>query len=180
MKMKEQHKACEVKEQSRLYKIGMFANMNRVTIKTLRYYDEQNLIKPVYVDKENGYRYYAAGQIADLHRILALRGMGFSIEDIRKIINGEEEKKLLQEKKQEILKEIAALTAKLAEVESYLYKDEVALAQPVLIKKLPKVEVCTMEKIIESYDSLFEIMPEMGEEMEKLGCICDEPEYCFT
>ena len=91
--MHEQHKACELREEPKLYKIGMFANMNRVTIKTLRYYDEQNLIKPVYVDEKNGYRYYEASQIADLHRILALRGMGFSIEDIRRIINGEEEKK---------------------------------------------------------------------------------------
>lgn len=180
MKMHEQHKACELREEPKLYKIGMFANMNRVTIKTLRYYDEQNLIKPVYVDEKNGYRYYEASQIADLHRILALRGMGFSIEDIRRIINGEEEKKLLQEKKQEILKQIAALTAKLAEVESYLNKDDVALALPVLIKKLAKVEVCTMEKKIQSYDALFDMMPEMGEEMEKLECVCAEPEYCFV
>lgn len=180
MKMNEHHKACEQRKQPKLYKIGMFANMNRVTIKTLRYYDEQNLIKPVYVDEKNGYRYYEASQIADLHRILALRGMGFSIEDIRRIINGEEEKKLLQGKKQEILKQIAALTAKLAEVESYLNKDDVALALPVLIKKLPKVEVCTMEKKIQSYDALFEMMPEMGEEMEKLECVCAEPEYCFV
>ena len=85
MKMNESHKACEVQEQTVLYKIGMFANMNRVTIKTLRYYDEQNLLKPVYVDEENGYRYYAGGQIAELHRLLALRGMGFSIDDIQKI-----------------------------------------------------------------------------------------------
>ena len=91
MKMNEHHKACEQRKQPKLYKIGMFANMNRVTIKTLRYYDEQNLIKPVYVDEKNGYRYYEASQIADLHRILALRGMGFSIEDIRRIINGEVE-----------------------------------------------------------------------------------------
>lgn len=98
MKMHEQHKACELREQPKLYKIGMFANMNRVTIKTLRYYDEQNLIKPVYVDEKNGYRYYEASQIADLHRILALRGMGFSIEDIRRIINGEEEKKEASDK----------------------------------------------------------------------------------
>ena len=79
MKMNEQHKACEKREQPILYKIGMFANMNRVTIKTLRYYDEQNLIKPTYVDEQTGYRYYATSQIPDLHRILALRGMGFSI-----------------------------------------------------------------------------------------------------
>ena len=180
MRMNEQHKACETREKTKLYKIGMFANMNRVTIKTLRYYDEQNLLKPVYVDEENGYRYYAGGQIAELHRILALRGMGFSIEDIRRIINGEEEKKLLQVKKQEILKEIAALTSKLAEVESYLNKEAVALSMPVLIKKLPAVTVCTMEKKIESYDALFDIMPEMGVEMEKAGCVCEEPEYCFT
>lgn len=158
----------------------MFANMNRVTIKTLRFYDEQNLIKPVYVDEENGYRYYAGGQIAELHRILALRGMGFSIEDIRKIMNGEEERKFLQVKKQEIIKEIAALIAKLAEVESYLNKEDVTLSMPVLIKKLPEVTVCTMQKKIESYDALFDMMPEMGEEMEKIGCVCAEPEYCFT
>lgn len=179
MRMNEQHKVCEMVEQLRLYKIGMFASMNRVTVKTLRYYDEQNLLKPVYVDSENGYRYYAASQIAELHRIMALRGMGFSIEDIRSIINGVEEKKLLQAKKQEILREIAAFTTKLAEVESYLNKVDSVLAEPVLIKKLPKVTVCTMERTIQSYDALFEIMPEMGEEMETLGCVCAEPDYCF-
>lgn len=180
MKMNESHKACEVQEQTVLYKIGMFASMNRVTIKTLRYYDEQNLLKPVYVDEENGYRYYAGGQIAELHRLLALRGMGFSIDDIHKIISGEDEKKLLQERKQQILKDIASLTAKLAEVESYLNREEVALSMPVLIKKLPEVTVCAMEMRLESYDALFYKMPEMGEEMEKLGCTCTEPGYCFT
>lgn len=180
MRMNEVHEACEVKEQPALYKIGMFANMNRVTIKTLRYYGEQNLIKPVHVDKETGYRYYETGQIADLHRVLALRGMGFSIEDIRRILNGEDEKKLLQIRKQEILKEIAELTTKLAEVESYLNKENLGLDMPVLIKKLPKVTVCTMEQRIEAYDDLFEMMPEMGEEMELTGCECAEPEYCFT
>lgn len=180
MRMNQHYEACEPKEQSKRYKIGMFANMNRVTIKTLRYYAEQNLLNPVYVDEENGYRYYEASQIADLHKILALRGMGFSIEDIRCIIHGEEEKALLQRKKQEILKEIAALTAKLAEVESYLSQKDSALSQPVLIKKIPEVTVCTMERKIKSYDELFDLMPEMGEEMEQLGCICAKPEYCFT
>lgn len=179
MKMKEEHKMCEKGEQPRLYKIGMFAGMNHVTVKTLRYYDEQNLLKPLQVDNENGYRYYGAGQVAELHRIMALRGMGFSIEDIRSIISGVEEKKLLQAKKQEILREIAAFTAKLAAVESYLNKADAALSEPVLIKKLPEVTVCTMTHSIESYDALFELMPRMGEEMERLGCSCAEPDYCF-
>lgn len=180
MKMYEKHPPCEEKEGIHLYKIGMFANMNRVTIKTLRYYDEQKLLTPVYVDEENGYRYYEAGQVAELHRIIALKNMGFSIDDIRRIINGAEEKPLLLGKKQEILKEIATLTAKLAAVESYLAKDNINLTAPVLIKKIPEVTVCTMKQRIESYDALFSLMPEMGEEMERLGIICAEPEYCFT
>lgn len=181
LKMNEQHEYCnKEKEPPRLYRIGMFANMNRVTIKTLRYYDEQNLLKPVYVDEENGYRYYEAGQIAELHRILALKSMGFSMEDIHSIINGEEEKSLLQRKKQETLKEIAALTAKLAQIESYLAKEEIDLSSPVLIKKIPEVTVCAMRRTLKSYDDLFELMPEMGAEMERLGCICAQPDYCFT
>ena len=180
MKMNEQHPPFEEKVCPHLYKIGMFASMNRVTIKALRYYDEQKLLRPVYVDEENGYRYYEAGQMAELHRIIALKNMGFSIDDIRRIINGAEEKSLLLGKKQEILKDIAVLTVKLAEVESYLAKDCVDLSAPVLIKKIPEVIVCTMKKRIESYDNLFTLMPEMGAEMELLGCTCAEPEYCFT
>lgn len=180
LNMSQQHDACDKKEEPMLYRIGMFANLNHVTIKTLRYYDEQDLLKPTYVDEENGYRYYSASQIADLHRILALRNMGFSIEDIHCIVNGEEEKDLLQRKKQEILKDIAALTAKLAEVESYLAKDKIDLSSPVLVKTIPEVIVCSMERRIVSYDVLFEMMPEMGAEMERLGCICANPEYCFT
>lgn len=180
MKMNQQHPSCEPKEKVQLYKIGMFANMNRVTIKTLRYYDEQNLLVPVYVDEENGYRYYEAGQMAQLHRIIALKNMGFSIDDIRKIMGGAEEKPFLLEKKQEILKEISVLTAKLSQVESYLARDSMNLSAPVLIKEIPEVIVCTMEQKIKSYDALFELMPQMGAQMEMLGCQCALPEYCFT
>ena len=49
--------------------------MNHVTIKTHCYYDDQKLLVPVYVDEENGYRYYEAGQMAQLQQIIALRNM---------------------------------------------------------------------------------------------------------
>ena len=180
MKMNQQHPCFKEKAKEHLYKIGMFANMNRVTIKTLRYYDEQKLLVPIYVDEENGYRYYEAGQMAQLHRIIALKNMGFSIEDIRRIMDGAEEKSFLLEKKQEILKEIAVLTTKLSQVESYLARDSMNLSAPVLIKEIPEVIVCTMERRIKSYDALFELMPQMGAQMEMLNCQCAQPAYCFT
>lgn len=180
MRMNQKHPSCNPKAKEQLYKIGMFANMNRVTIKTLRYYDEQKLLHPVYVDEENGYRYYAAGQMAQLNRIIALKNMGFSIDDIRKIIDGAEEKSFLLEKKQEILKELAVLTEKLSQVESYLARESMNLSAPVLIKEIPEAIVCTMKHRIKSYDALFELMPQMGAQMEMLDCKCAQPAYCFT
>ena len=180
MKMNQPHPSCRHKEKEQLYKIGMFANMNRVTIKALRYYDEQKLLVPVYVDEENGYRYYAAGQMAQLHRIIALKNMGFSIDDIRKFIEGAEEKSFLLVKKQEILKGIALLTDKLSQIESYLARDSINLSAPVLIKEIPQAIVCTMKRRIKSYDALFELMPQMGAQMELSDCRCAQPSYCFT
>lgn len=180
MKMNDYHPAFEEKEKENLYRIGMFASMNRVTIKALRYYDEQKLLVPVYVDEENGYRYYQAGQMVQLQEIIALKNMGFSIENIRKIMNGADEKLMLLAKKQEILKEMAVLTARLAKVESYLAKDSEKLVTPVLVKEIPEVIVCTMKRRIKSYDALFELMPQMGAQMEILNCHCALPEYCFT
>lgn len=181
MKMMEEHKACvDKKRQQVLYRIGMFAAINHVTIKTLRYYDEQGLLKPGYVDEANGYRYYLPGQIADIHQIQSLRNMGFSIDEIREILNGKEGKDLLKGRKQDVLSEIANLTARRVQIESYLAEEEVDLKTPVLVKMLPEVTVASVKTRIERYDNLFDAMPEMGKEMERLGCVCAQPGYCFT
>lgn len=181
MRLYEEHEYCgKEKEPPRLYRIGMFAKLNRVTIKTLRYYDEQGLLKPEYVDEETGYRYYLATQTAQVHQIVAMKKMGFSLEEIRKIMAGASDKSVLLSKKHEILQEIARLTETLAQIESYLTREDLDLSAPVLIKTLPEVIVATMESRIDSYDALFDCMPCMGDEMERLGCVCEEPDYCFT
>lgn len=171
---------CREKSQNKLYKIGMFAGVNRVTIKALRYYDEQGLLRPAYVEEENGYRYYFLSQAADLHHIIALRDMGFSIDEIKKIQGGKSERDLLLAKKNQIIREIGELTVKLASVESYLADDQDGPLAHVLIKSIPEMKVAVMRTLIETYDVLFTLMPSMGEEMERLGCVCAMPEYCFT
>lgn len=170
---------CE-KVPYKLYQIGMFARMNHVTIKTLRHYDEQGLLKPVYVDEITGYRYYTVGQLPVIHQILALRGMGFSLDEIKSIQAGVSEKELLAAKKKQLLQEIAERTAKLAQVESYLSADKLDTDSHVLIKRLPEVTVASMRTRIPAYEALFDVVPPMGEEMERLGCKCAEPEYCFS
>ena len=90
---------CKEKTPDTLYKIGMFACMNQVTIKTLRHYDDENLLKPKVIDKETNYRYYTLSQMGELHQILALKKMGFKIDEIKAVFNGLNEKELLKKKK---------------------------------------------------------------------------------
>ena len=171
---------CELKEEERLYKIGMFSKMNHVTIKALRHYDEIGLLKPIYTDEENGYRYYSSRQLPIIHQILALREAGFSLEEIKAVQNGMPEKELLKRKKIEIMKKIAEETLRLSKVESYLTRDTMNQGYHIVIKELPEVKVASMRLVMPSYDSLFTILPPMGAEMERLGCACAEPEYCFN
>ena len=180
MKMNEKHEAFAEKEVPQLYKIGMFAQMNHITIKALRFYDEQGLLSPAFVDSENGYRYYTMNQMADIHRITALKQAGFTLDDIKLSNRGADASSLLASKKAALLRKIAELTSQIAIIDGYLSGQASTLDAPVLIRKIPAVTVAAMEKCIDSYDELFSIMPEMGAEMERLGCECALPEYCFT
>ena len=180
MKMNEKHEAFAEKTVPQLYKIGMFAQMNHITIKTLRFYEEQGLLLPAYVDGENGYRYYTMNQMADIQRITALKQAGFTLDDIKLINQGADTAYLLSSKKAALLKKIAELTSQIAVIDGYLSGPAGTLDAPVLIRTIPAVTVASMKKRIDSYDELSSLMPEMGAEMERLGCRCALPEYCFT
>jgi DNA-binding transcriptional MerR regulator len=69
-----------------MFRIGEFSRISRVTIDTLRHYDALGLLKPVKVDPFTGYRYYSAQQLMSLNRILALKEVGFSLEEIARIL----------------------------------------------------------------------------------------------
>ncbi len=68
-----------------MFRIGEFSRLGQVTINTLRHYDAVGLLKPAKVDPFTGYRIYAATQLRPLNRILALKELGFSLEEIIRI-----------------------------------------------------------------------------------------------
>lgn len=171
---------CHQDEPEKLYRIGVFSQMNHITVKTLRHYDEIGLLKPAYVDEDSGYRYYTSNQLLPLHKILALRDMGFSLEEIRQVCNGASQEQLLKKRKQQLLKIMAETGEKLARVEGYLSGGHLDDEYRVILKSLPAVTIASMRVHLDSYADLFYKMPDMGLEMEKAGCECKEPEYCFT
>ena len=72
--------------------IGEFANENEVTIRALHHYEKLGLIAPCRVDEFTGYRYYERSQSATLKAISALKSIGFSLSEIKEVMNGEADK----------------------------------------------------------------------------------------
>jgi DNA-binding transcriptional MerR regulator len=67
--------------------IGAFAQIGQVSARMLRHYDDLGLLRPEHVDPATGYRFYEVAQLARLHRLLALRDLGFSLEQIRELLD---------------------------------------------------------------------------------------------
>src|SRR5258708_38101308 len=81
-------KRQEMREQNVL-KIGEFARVAQVSLATLRHYEKSGLLKPMVLDPDTGYRYYSLDQLPRLNRILALKYLGFSLEQIAQILEEE-------------------------------------------------------------------------------------------
>lgn len=93
----------------KLYKIGEFSKIANVSVKTLRYYDEINLFKPIEIDIYSQYRYYSKTQLNDLYIIKQLQIIGFTLNEILEKWNCFTDDILL-DKKTEIINEILVKT----------------------------------------------------------------------
>lgn len=68
--------------------IGEIADFFGVSRKAIRLYEKKGILKPVKVDPQNGYRYYSAAQVQQLNALLELKSLGFSLEEIKSVLDG--------------------------------------------------------------------------------------------
>lgn len=83
--------------------IKEFAEFTGVSVRTLHYYDEINLLKPSFVDEQNGYRYYDESSLMRMQEILFYRELDFPLREIEEILSSPEYDKLLALKEQKRL-----------------------------------------------------------------------------
>lgn len=69
------------------FKIGEVAGIFDISIRALRLYDKLDVLKPGHIDAKTGYRYYTAEQIHELQTIQSLKSVGFSLLDIKTVLN---------------------------------------------------------------------------------------------
>src|SRR6266508_3350226 len=105
-----------------MFSIGDFARHGRVSVRMLRHYDAIGLLRPARVDPATGYRSYQADQLARLNRIVALKDLGFTLEQVGsmldKQVTGRELRGMLRLRHAELAAQIEADTARLRRVEA--------------------------------------------------------------
>lgn len=115
-----------------MFRIGEFSRFSRVSVKMLRHYDDLGLLTPAYVDPQTSYRYYSAAQLPRLHRIVALKDIGFSLEQIGLMLDGEpsseQVKGMLKLKRAELQQQMREVSLQLAQTQARLAQLERDLA----------------------------------------------------
>jgi len=167
-----------------MYKIGMFSKITKTTVKTLRYYDRIGLLKPEKIDENTKYRYYTTKQISDFYEILLYRQAGLSINQIKEIIiNHKKVQNILEIRKNELIN-LNNLTNKQISLINYLLeekKEGFFMEYKAIVKELPECIVYSKEMVVKDYNSYFEVIPQIGEEVKSANpdLKCIQPEYCF-
>ena len=103
-----------------MFKIGEFSKIAQVPISVLRYYDKIGLFTPLNTDEETGYRSYSAKQLPELNRVLALKDLGMSLEQIKTFVHDnispQELHDMLTRQQAQVEEELQAATQRLTSV----------------------------------------------------------------
>lgn len=147
---------------SGVLKIGEFSRLSGVSVRMLRHYDELGLLRPTFVDDFSGYRYYHAGQLVRLHRLLGFKEMGFSLAQVACLLDGRlapnETRALLLRRQDELEMEARETQARLAWVRVHL--DRFDPADPsvlpgddyaVQIKAVPVLRIASARGVVPTY-----------------------------
>ncbi|AXI77887.1 MerR family transcriptional regulator [Peterkaempfera bronchialis] len=141
-----------------MFTIGDFAKHGRVSVRMLRHYDAVGLLRPARVDPASGYRFYAAHQLARLNRVIALKDLGFTLGQVRTILDErvttEQLQGMLRLRRAELAAAAEAAAARLAQVEARLRAIESEgqmSAVEIVVKTIPPVRVAALSGTAAGY-----------------------------
>ncbi|HKM34320.1 MAG TPA: GyrI-like domain-containing protein [Lachnospiraceae bacterium] len=139
-----------------MLKIGEFAVLSGISIVMLRNYDKMGLLVPTHIDDVNGYRYYDKDQLVISNQIVAMKSMGFGLEEIKSsfALSGEELQELIQKKIVEKKCEEQTIARQLDILEKTVKlekDDEGQIALRVLKKIIPATYALSYRKEIRAF-----------------------------
>ena len=166
-------------------KIGEFSRLMQVTVKTLRHYEQKGLLTPDEVDEWTGYRYYNISQMLRLNSIRQLQQLGFTLDEIKNLFDDESHipsVEQLTEKIEETERQLKLLITRRNQLLELIdSRKKIKTMEKFSIESLPEIIVASHREIISDYSALGMLCyTVIGPEMQRLGCKCPPPGYCFT
>ena len=166
-------------------KIGEFSKMMQVTVKTLRHYEQKGVLVPYEVDEWTGYRYYSITQMQRLNTIRGLQRQGFTLEEIKELLeDGAQTPSIeqLTQKIEETERQLQLLTERRSQLLKWMDSHkQIKTMEKFSIQSLPEIIVASHREVISGYNALGLLcVNKIGPEMQRLGCKCPPPGYCFT
>ncbi len=144
-----------------MFRIGEFSRIAQVSGRLLRYYDEIGLLSPEFTDPQTGYRYYSAHQLPRLNRILVLKELGLSLEQVARLLNQQtstdEIRGMLTLRKAQIEQSVQEEMARLRVVETRLQQiDTHGLVQEpdVVLKSVPAQYFLALREILPGMNAI--------------------------
>lgn len=148
-----------------MLRIGEFARLAKVSIKLVRHYDEIGLLPAHVIDRNTGYRYYSVTQLARFNQLLIYRSLGFSLQEVRRLVldetRPEQLREMLMQRRDSLRARIEAERARLDEVEtriSQIERQERPGPYEVTIRSLASGVAVSLRRTCESYDEVHELL----------------------
>ena len=155
-----------------MFRIGEFSRIARVSARLLRYYDELGLLKPGVVDAASGYRYYTSSQLQRLNRILVLRDLGLSLEQIGGVIDqgasADQLRGMLELRRADAERALAEEAARLRQIEARIAQiDTGESVDDVLMRPEPARRILAVRETVASFVEARHIIAELSRTVTK-------------
>src|SRR5206468_5237633 len=157
-----------------MFSIGDFARLGRVSVRMLRHYDAIGLLRPATVDPASGYRFYRADQLRRLNRVVALKDLGFTLQQVQAILDDQvsvaELRGMLRLRRAELAGQLAADGDRLAGVEARLRMIETEGrmdTEDVVLAEVAPVRVAELTAVAAAYeaDAITPVMESLFKEL---------------
>lgn len=151
-----------------MLRIGDFSRLGKVTIQTLRHYDQLGLLKPVEVDHFTGYRFYSATQLPRLNRILLLKDLGFTLDQVKDMLDEDLPLQqfvgMLKLKRAEVEQQITAEQTRLTQIEARLRWIAGETRMPdyeISLKSVEAIPVLSVQDTVQTYGEVMHLWREI-------------------
>ncbi|PSB03936.1 MerR family transcriptional regulator [Merismopedia glauca] len=144
-----------------MFRIGEFSQLGQVSVRMLRHYDNLGLLKPAKVDRFTDYRYYTIEQLPRLQRILALKDLGLSLEQIVSLLDNElspeQLRSMLLLKQAELAQQLEDTRSRLNRVVARLRQieqEEQPYGYDVTLKSVNYAEIASIRQLVPTIEDM--------------------------